>query len=581
MRVLLNGGLRRPAAAWGSVLILAAAACGKAKSDGASPDAGAAGASAAGGASAGSSAQAGASAGTGTHPDPENDGGAAGEQESPALGASNLRRLTTFEYSATVTDLLGTKQATDFPGFASEVDGFDNNAAANGVSDALYSRYLETAESLADEVFTSEQLRPIIVTCPQADDAACVRQIIAGAGLRLFRRPLLDEEIAVYQPVYASARARGDSHENAAKEVLSALLASAQFVFRMELAPNEPGSITVGPYELAARLSYLLWSSAPDAQLLDAAARGEVSSDEQLANAVARLLNDPKSKRFALSFAGHWLRVHRLSEVSFQSYLFPQWTPQLASAAADEVEAYFYELMGENQSWLGFLDSRAHFVTPDLANLYGLNVTGPGTQRVELPGVDRRGILGLVGFLAQTSEPTRSAPSQRGDWIARTLLCAALPDPPGDMPVYTYKESSIRDQLNGVNLLCPGCHVQIDPFGLALENYDAIGRYRSQYQDLTVIDAQVTLPPSIESANASAAGIAGLSAALANSSAFPACTAQKLYTYGFGRTVTESERSNVQAILQRWQAGPPTLRALILDLVQSPAFRGNIAGGQP
>ena len=553
--------------AWICALALVAAACGKAKvlnhsSDETDSNGGGSGSGSGG-------------AGPGL-----NAGSAGVDWQSLNSVPGDLRRLTAAEYTATVTDVLGTATQPDLGAFSTLVDGFDNNAAANGVSDALYLRYLETAEALADEVFASDTLRPLIVTCALVDDTVCVRQIISQTGLRLFRRPLLDDEVTGYQKAYGRARARGENHEGAVKEALIALLASAQFLFRMEFVPTHAGTQPVSPYDLAARLSYLLWSSAPDSKLLDAAQQGALATDDQLVATVTRLLADGKSARFAQNFAGQWLGARSLATLSLDPMAFPQWTPELAGAAATEIQAYFAEFLHQDEDWLGFLDSRAHFVNTKLGSLYGLTVAGPVTQRVELSDVDRRGFLGLVGFLAQTSAGARSSPSTRGAWIQQQLLCAQLPETPADMPAFSGAEASIRGYLEGLNAqpTCKACHAQLDPLGLALENYDAVGQYRTMYAGGAAIDAKVMLPAAIASAG-SVSGIAGVSAALASSPAFTACVAQKLYTYGLGRAFAAAEQPNVQALAQQWRSGPLTMRELVLRLVQSPAFRSRSDGG--
>jgi len=573
-----RGEWQRVSIACVCTLLFGAAACGKAELE-ANPGqlANAGSSNAAGGADAQGGAS--ASAGTGARPDAgagNAEGGAVGEEDGLSAVPSELRRLTAAEYTATARDVLGTAQKPDLAGFATEEDHFDNNASVNGVSDPLYFRYLETAEALADEVFASDSLRPRIVTCAQADDATCVRQVVSQAGLRLFRRPLLEDELVVYQKAYTRARARAESHEGALKQVLIALLASAQFVFRMEFVPSQAGSQLVSPYDLATRLSYLLWGSAPDTQLLDAAKQDELATNEQLAATVSRLLEDAKSERFAQNFAGQWLDLRALRTASFEPQL--AWTPELAAAAANEIHAYFLELLGPDQDFRGFFDGRAHFVDSKLASLYGLTVAGPATQRLELRGVDRRGFLGLVGFLAQTSTKSRGSPSQRGAWIVSNLLCSALPPLVIDMPPYQDNEASLRYYLSSVSPECLSCHAQFDGFGFALENYDAIGRYRTSYPDLSAIDAQVTLPPAV-AAPAAVSGMAGLSAALANTPAFTECTVQKLYTYGFGRAFTAGEHPNVQALTEQWRNGPLTMRELIVRLVQSRTFRARSDGG--
>jgi hypothetical protein len=567
-------------------------ACGSSRSGSPSAQSGSAGQGAAGesdgngGSAQAGRAGAGGSGGSGAQAGGTGEAGAGGVEPEPGeLTAlpGELRRLTATEYAASTADALGTTLEPDLDTWATEVDGFDNNAAANIVSESLYLRYLETAEKLANEVFESSTLRAGVVTCGEADDAACIQDVVSRLGPRLFRRPLLEDELVAYEAAYARARARGLDHDGSLREVLIALAASAQFVYRMELAPLDAGTQPIGPYDMAARLSYLLWSSGPDAQLLQDAEQDSLSTDAQLAASVGRLLQSPKAARFTESFAGQWLGARRLPEQSFDPATLPQWTPSLASAAADELYAFFDELVQSDADFRSFFDSRAHFVNAELAPLYGLSAAGTALTRVELSGVDRRGFLGLVGFLAQTSPAKRSSPSRRGAWIVERLLCSDLPPPPQDMPLFQDSDYRIRVALDVVNEQsgCGGCHEQIDAFGLALENYDAIGRYRTVYSDAGALDPKVTLPVSSALPEPlEVLGNAGLSQALASSPAFAACTARKLYTYGMGRAFSEAESPNTKALAGQWRAGDLTLKQLILRLVQSPTFRMRSDGGQ-
>ena len=505
---------------------------------------------------------------------------AGGDLGSLGTVPGDMRRLTAAEYEATVTDVLGTSTKPDLAEFATEVDGFDNNAAKNDVDDALYLRYLETAEAVADDVFGSDALRTLYVTCATTDDAACIQQVISAAGLRLFRRPLLDAELASYQKVYARARARQLDHDGSLKEVLIALLASAQFVYRIELVPTEPGVQPISAYDLATRLSYLLWSSAPDPKLLAAAAQDGLSTDEQLAQTVTSMLQDPKSGRFAQNFAGQWLGARGVTTLALDAQAFPEWTPALAAAAGSEIDAFFDELVRQDQDFITSSTARRISPTRRWASSTQSPCTGD-TQRIEIKGADRQGFLGLAGFLVQNPVSTRSSPSARGAWILQRLLCSPVPDPPADMPAYSGAEAAIRDYLQGLGAqpACASCHAQIDPIGLALESYDALGRYRASYPIGAAIDPHVTLTASDALAGGDVSGIAGLGKALAAAPAFQACTAQKLYTYGMGREFSDSERANVQTLAEQWQRGPLTVHQLILRLVQSDVFRFRSDGG--
>ena len=569
---------RAGAIAWACAL--GVTACGHVRSDDArwSPQGG--NSSFGGGVASGGAAFAGNSGSAG-------NGGSAGTAGSGGALAgprpSQARRLTASEYQATVTDVLGTSTQVDVSAGNTYEDGFDNVAADNGVNDRLLYRYLDSAEILANEVFASDVLRARIVTCTQTDDVTCVRQIITQAGLRLFRRPLLEDEIASYKKVYVRARARALDHNGALKDVLVALLVSAQFVYRLELVPTAPGTQPLTSYDIATRLSYLLWSSAPDEELLNAAAQDTLQKDDALTAEVTRLVQDPKGTRFSQNFAGQWLDTRRLPEIPVPPPTFPEWTRNTAIAAGAEVQAYFDEIVRQDAPWPSFLSGRAHFVNTDLGKLYGLEVLGPVTQRVELNGVDRQGFLGMVGFLVVTSQEGRSEPSRRGAWVSARLLCSTLPPTPLDMPSYPKagSDGGIRSYLEALSPRpeCASCHAAIDPIGLALENYDAVGRYRMMYADAP-IDAGVTLSPQLGvPGDQHVVGLAGLSNALATSPALTACAAQMLHVYGMGRVFTDSERPNVEALAKQWQGGPLTMRNLVLSFVHSSEFRSRSDGG--
>lgn len=509
----------------------------------------------------------GGSGGGGAAGEPGDSGGAAGEAPGVLTTFTGMRRLTAAEYGATTSDVLGTTLEPDLAEFTRVVDGFDNNAEANGVDQALYLRYLETAEALADEVFATDAVRRAYVVCQAVDDMTCVNQVVNRFGLRLFRRPLLTEEVDIYSKVYTRARQRSLTHEGSLRDVLVALLASAQFVYRVEFAPSQAGTQPVAPYDMASRLSYLLWSSAPDEALLIAASKNELSTDEQLRGSVQRLLDDTRSSRLSVNFAGQWLGARATLALQVDAKQFPQWSPAVAEAAAGELGAWFNELLKSEQDFTAFFDSRVHFVNEDLAALYGIQfVFGPGLQPRELAGGTRTGVLGLIGVLAQTSQPTRSSPTARGAWLLRNLLCQGVPDPPANHPTFDGDEDSVADSLQALQGQpeCAACHDSPDSLGLPLEAYDAIGRYRPNYASGKPIED----------------GAPELIQSLRDAVPVRDCVALKLYTYAFGRSVGDADRSNVAALSAQWQQGPQTVHQLLLRLVQSPPFRTR-EGGQP
>ena len=586
MRILVSGRGRVATITCACLLALAAVGCGKAQISGYrdTPRAGSSGAASdAGGAG---------SLGIAGIVEAAGNGGSPSEPPGTRL-PSELRRLTANEYVASVLDVLGIDASgtalAPLTASAASADGFDNNADANvAVSTDSYQRYLEIAEGVAAQAFADSALRARIVSCTQADDATCVRQIVSQAGLRLFRRPLLADELSAYQAEYTRARTRGLSHEDAAKELLTALLASAQFVYRMELLPSD-GSATLSPYDIAARLSYLLWSSAPDDALLQAAANNQLASEADLQGALARLLLDDKSRRFSQNFGAQWLGARGIRAQAVDPSSFPQWSVAVATAATEEVQAYFDDFFRNERPLPDLFASRAHFVNQDLAPLYGVQVTGTALQRVDGTQPDRQGFLGLVGFLVLDSRGARTSPSFRGARVLRDLLCTPLPELPMDHPQFQNAGATLHDYLNGIDSRapCSSCHAQMDALGLPLEGFNAIGQTRAFYGvgsavDGSAVDLRATLPSIVAPSPAGPiASAAELSVALGGSDAFRRCVAQKLYGYGFGHSYSANDATNVDLLASSTLDDPLTMKQLLLRLVTSAEFRGRSAGDKP
>ena len=521
------------------------------------------------------------------------DAGAGGTAAGLDPGRKDMHRLSSTEYDATVQDVLGTTlQPANASWRGGELGGFDNIASVLGVDEAQYDRYLGAAQALAKELLASEDLRPRFVPC-DLGDASCGRSAIAAAGLRLFRRPLEPDELETYQCVYDTARGLGDDESAALTLTLQALLSSAEFLFRIELDPQPESTAghPLGPYELASRLSYFLWSSAPDDALLQAAEDGSLTQPTKLSAIVDRMLDDPKSERLITNFAGQWLGARQLpSHPTIPK--FYQWSPAMGLSAGQEMLLYFGDFLRTGRSWFEFPTADFNYVDGQLAYFYGIPTDLIGTgpfERVEYHDDQRAGFFGLAGFLALSSLDRRTSPSRRGHWIASNLLCAEPPPPPANVPMLE-GDAVDSSTLNVRQVLekhrtdpgCSACHALFDPYGLALEEYDAIGLYRSTYDDGTPIDAATTLPPSDSHPDGlTFQGLDGLSRAVSTDPNFGACLAKKLFTYGLGRLVATSDEPHLQRAQQEWlTAGQtPSVRRLIQALVATEAFRFRRGGG--
>lgn len=409
-------------------------------------------------------------------------------------GRPFLHRLSKREYDNTMRDLLGvtSKPADDFPPDGGGGGGFDNNSATLFIPPVLVEKYLTAAtrvlnEAKPDQIFVvrpSDQL--------SKDDTA--RKVIEDFTSRAFRRPIEADETDRFHRLYSEAAARGESWEDAVKGALRAVLVSPNFLFRMEV-PRSAETHTVSDYELASRLSYFLWSSLPDAELFRLAGEKKLHEPDVLEGQVKRMLQDPKARDFAENFAGQWLRVHEL-ETSAQpdSKRFPEYTKELRESMLAEPIEFFHALLRDNESLLNVLDSDYTYANATLATHYGIEgVTGNEFRRVRLTDRNRGGMLTMAAVLTITSYPRRTSPVLRGKWVLEEVLGTPPPPPP---PLVQSLPSSdrVRDGLTFRQQLekhrqdpnCAGCHQRLDPLGFGLENFDAIGRWRTTIGDQPV-----------------------------------------------------------------------------------------------
>ena len=499
-------------------------------------------------------------------------------------GLNLMHRLNTAEYNATVKDvLLTTLQPATLNWRGGEIDGFDNIASVLSVDDDQYNLYVDAAEALANDVFASDTLRARVLTCTTTDDTACVTTIINQTGLRVFRRPVVADELTAYTKVYKAARAQGEDHTSSVKHVLWSLLSSAQFLYRMEFDNGVATKHPITGYELASRLSYLLWSSAPDDALL--AAADQLNNDAAINSNVDRMLADTtKSGRFVTNFAGQWLGARNVPAHPVDKTLYgAAWTPDVANAAASEMFQFFDEFLRKNRPWTDFLKADVNFVNAPLAALYGMTgVTGTDLVRKEYPGDNRAGFMSLAGFLANSSVAARSSPTLRGKWVLVNLLCAPPPAPPGGVP--KLEDNGAHPEATNVRAVleahraapaCNACHSVMDPFGLAMEQYDGIGRFRTTYPDKSIINPATELPKSTSFPDGvKFSGLDGAEATTGSDPRFKSCIAEKLYTYGLGRSLSTEDKANSADIAKKWQdAGDLSISKLLHGLALAEAFR--------
>ena len=402
------------------------------------------------------------------------------------------------------------------------------------------------------------------------------KEILRPLASRAFRRRATDAEVEALTKVYESARDGGQSIERAMQAAVTAMLVAPSFIFRVEQEPP-PGKIRrLDGFEVASRLSYFLWSTMPDDQLFRAAARGELETDEQVVATALRMLKDEKARALVENFAGQWLQLRGLDEATPDRGRFPGFDDDLRKAMRRETEEFFWSIVREDRSVLDFLEADYTFVNERLAKHYGIpGVSGDTLVRVSVDPERRGGLLGQASVLTVTSNPTRTSPVKRGKWILENLFAAPPPPPPPNVP--DLKEGggekltgTLRQRMeqHRADPACAACHQLMDPLGFGLENYDAVGAWRTKDGD-TAVDAGGELP-----GGRSFQGPKQLRQVLMDRrDEFRRCLAEKLLTYAIGRGLEWYDACAVERIAERSAAGGDRFSAMVAEIVKSPAFR--------
>jgi hypothetical protein len=420
---------------------------------------------------------------------------------------------------------------------------------------------------------------------------ACARRIVSNIARRAFRRPVTAADIDAPLRFYREAREErrrgvpGDSatggFDAGIETALRAVLASTEFLFRIErdpktVAPQTPYHIS--DIDLASRLSFFLWSSVPDEELLNTAIAGRLSQPATLERQVKRMLADPKAEALVTNFASQWLYLRNLAAANPDARQFPDFDDNLRQAFRRETELFFQSILTEDRSALDLLRANYTFVNERLARHYGIpNVYGSRFRRVEL-GEDsvRGGILGHGSVLTVTSYATRTSPVLRGKWILENIVGTPPPPPPLNVPPLQETDAdgrvlSMRERMvqHRARPECASCHRLMDPAGLSMENFDAIGRWRTRTESGSAVDASGALPDGAEFT-----GMSGLrTALLRRPELFVGTLTEKLMTYGLGRGLEYSDAPSVRAIVRDAQAQDYRFSSLVLGIVRSDPFQ--------
>lgn len=419
--------------------------------------------------------------------------------------------------------------------------------------------------------------RKKIFICDPNSGPACVDKIVTNLAQHAYRRPVTKTETAALLKFVDMAKREGQSTEQGIQLAIEAMLVSPHFLFRIEHDPDPLDAARTHPVsdvELASRLSYFLWSSMPDDELLNIAEAGKLRTPGTLDAQVKRLLADPRSAAIADNFAGQWLEIRNLDVVKPDPQKFPDWTPELRDAMKSETRMFFDYMLRENRPLVEFLDARYTFLNERLAKYYGIEgVKGPEFRKVELTTDQRGGILTQASVLTVSSYPTRTSVVIRGKYVLSNVLGTPPPPPPADVPLLDEAavgtSASLRQQMekHRANAVCASCHSRMDPLGFGLENYDGIGKWRTMDGKFPVDSSGVL--PSGKSFN----GPAELRAILRQDlPEFSRCLVERMLTYALGRGLERYDNRTVDDINKKLAASGYGFQSLIYEIVHSLPF---------
>jgi hypothetical protein len=431
--------------------------------------------------------------------------------------------------------------------------------------------------------------RARIFSCYPANEAeagACAATILSNLARRAYRRPITDGERDRLVGLYAAERAKGRDFEAGVQTGLAYILVAPQFLFRVEQDPEgaAPGSLyRISDLDLASRLSFFLWSSLPDDELVAAAVAGNLSDAGELERQVKRMLADERATTLAKSFAGQWLYLRNLRASAPDMYVFPDFDDNLRVSAARETELLFENIVREDRPITELLSADYTYLNERLAKHYGIpGIYGDQFRRVQVTDERRRGLLGQASILTLSSYPNRTSPVSRGNYVLTNILGTPPPEPPPDVPALpevTGEKLSMRARMerHRADPVCSSCHQLMDPIGLVLESYDGIGRWRTEDNGEPVTGygspvhvlrdfGPITGPVDLRNA------------ILSQPERFVRTATEKLMTYALGRAVTSTDMPAARAIVRGAGEADYRFSALVLGIVTSDAFQMRVAG---
>jgi hypothetical protein len=485
-------------------------------------------------------------------------------------------RLTNAQFRNTVQAVFGfTGPTTDALPQDSQPDGFSSQSDRLSVPPLLASKYMAATDEIATGVVSRSA---DFIKCPvaQLGSGTCLKDFLISVGTRAWRRPLTPVELTKYTALFSTI-AGGNTPEVAFKGVVQALLLSPNFLFRTELGNGGSGTIGLTEHELASALSYMLIDGPPDPTLMDLAASGKLHEPATLAAQATRLLAGAPASKSVGSFFRQWLQFEALPELPKDTALFPVYTPEVVGDLVAESQAFIDDALfapGGDHSVKTLFTATHSFVTSRTAALYGVQASGTTPVKTELPGKERRGLLTSAGFISAASDSGDTNLPARGRIVREQALCAVVAPPP---QAFEFDEAKItpdmtnREKFNThtTNPACAGCHVMFDGIGFAMEQYDAVGRFRTM-DKMKTIDSSGELP--LPNTTLKFANYVDFIDQVSKLPDTYACVASQYTSYATGRAPSSIPKCESDAIAQAFSKGDYRLEALVSAIVTSPNF---------
>lgn len=500
----------------------------------------------------------------------------------PKAPGTLMRRLTPFEYNNAVFDLLGVTPTTQIP-LDGVTEGFNNNTSVLNVSSLHAEKFVLASEEVAKAAVANIATVAPCAASDEAGELECARTFAKTFGRQAFRRDITAADETALLQAYGFGR-DGGSYAEGIEVMLRAILQSPFFLYRVEAASSAAVSgstvAQVTPYELASRLSFLVWASVPDVALLDAAAAGELATKEQIAAQARLMLADEKAKRGVVNFYEQWLGTGKIATVQKNQSLFPSYTKEVQTALAGELPAFMVDLLWNGDRKLATMfTSNAAFVTKDTAPLYGVtNVTSTTPVSATLPAEqDRAGVLTQASFLSVQAHPDQTSPVLRGKFVRTKLMCQPPDPPPPDAditPPEVDEGATARERFSAhfaAGSSCANCHALMDPIGFAFEHFDAVGEFRLQ-ENGRDIDVSGSIFGGTDSLAGDFSGVQELGTKLAGSPVVQNCVATQWFRYAAGRNEAPGDECSLSTLQSQFAAADGDLVELVVAMTQTDAF---------